>query len=110
MYRIDFDDSLIVYKQLKEVASDYDHIKMRDLIIEDKEYNWAQLIADIKIQGLRQDILIEPGANGVGPPDGITTHITTHGNHRLRVLKYLYGTNNKMRFKLKQKDEYEANR
>lgn len=109
MYRIDFDDYIIVFKQLKEIATDYDHFDMRELIVNDKEYNWAQLIADIKTQGLKQDILIEPGPNVVGPPDGITTHITTHGNHRLRVLKYLYGVNNKMRFKLKQEND-EANR
>ena len=103
MYRNDLKDSTTVYIPLNEIKGLYDDLDMKDLILKRGDYNWTLILSDINNYGMREDILIqseEPHNRG---------YIVTDGNHRLRVLKYLYPENNVMRFKLK-KIEDETNR
>lgn len=94
-----YDNSLgstaVVYLKLSEVEGIYDNKSIKDLITGDKYYRWASLISDIVQNGIKKDIHIQderPHNEG---------YIIKDGNHRLRILKYLYPKDNVMRFKLK---------
>jgi len=87
--------TVVVYLKLSQVKGIYDNKSIKDLITEDPYYRWAPLIADIAQNGIKEDIYIQderPHNEG---------YIIKDGNHRLRILKYLYPKDNVMRFKLK---------
>jgi hypothetical protein len=102
MYRGQLKDTDIIYVSLDEIKGAHDHLDMKDLILKGN-YNWSLILSDIHNYGLQENIIIqseEPHDKG---------YIVVDGNHRLRVLKYLYPKNNVMRFKLKKYND-ETNR
>ena len=94
-YDTNLECTAVIYLKLSQVEGVYDNKSIKELIIEDKGYRWAALIADIPQNGVKRDIYIQderPHNEGYSIKDG---------NHRLRILKYLYPKHNVMRFKLK---------
>ncbi len=84
---------VIVYLNINDVKGDYDDFSFSDLIKKDRSYDWTRLLYDIDKEGLKELIEVEKKDSH---------YRVTQGNHRLKVLQYLYPPNNTLRFKLKR--------
>tara|TARA_R100001530_G_scaffold60360_2_gene43617 strand:- start:5251 stop:5550 length:300 start_codon:yes stop_codon:yes gene_type:complete len=89
---------VVSYLNVTEIKGDFDEFSLQNLIRQDRGYDWARLLCDIDQEGLKE--LIEVEKRGVD-------YRVIQGNHRLKVLQYLYPSNNILRFKLKR---YETNK
>jgi hypothetical protein len=87
------------YISLSNIKGDFTNHPLKDLIIKDRGYDWSGLLHDIDSNGLKE--LIEITKIGEGK------YKVVQGNHRLKILEYLYPQHNVLKFKIKR---YETNR
>ena len=86
------------YIRLCDIKGDFSDHTIQELIIKDRGYDWTGLLHDIDKNGLQELVEIIKG-------DG--DYKVLQGNHRLKILQYLYPTYNTLKFKIKR---YETNR
>tara|TARA_R110000744_G_scaffold106240_1_gene202509 strand:+ start:87 stop:383 length:297 start_codon:yes stop_codon:yes gene_type:complete len=86
------------YIRLCDVKGDFNNHSIEELIINDRSYDWTGLLHDIDKNGLQELVEIIKGDGDYNVVDG---------NHRLKILQYLYPAYNTLKFKIKR---YEANR
>lgn len=87
-----------VYIRLCDVKGTFSEHSIQKLITEDRGYDWTGLLHDIDKNGLKELVEIIKG-------DG--DYKVVNGNHRLKILQYLYPVYNTLKFKLKR---YETDR
>ena len=85
------------YIRLCDIRGDFSDHSLQKLITEDRGYDWTGLLHDIDKNGLQE--LVE-----VIKRDG--DYKVVQGNHRLKILQYLYPVYNTLKFKIKR---YETN-
>ncbi len=86
------------YIRLCDINGDFTNYTIHQLITNDRGYDWTGLLHDIDNNGLKE--LIE-----VTKKEG--KYWVVQGNHRLKILQYLYPKCNVLKFKIKR---YETNR
>jgi hypothetical protein len=82
------------YITLEDIKGDFTHYPLMELIMKDRGYDWTGLLHDIDKNGLKELIEITQTEEG--------KYKVIQGNHRLKVMEYLYPKYNVLKFKIKR--------